>query len=80
MGRRAGWVQAPLALCGMVLSLRWAVLVVSEWWRAGAAPETVPHAGLLLQGTGLFAVAWLWALATGLAVLRRAERAAARDP
>jgi hypothetical protein len=80
MGRRSGWLQAPLALAGMVLSVRWLVLVLLDWRRAAALPGTVPHAGLLLQGVALFAVAWLWALATSLAVLRRVrERATAKD-
>lgn len=71
MGRRSGWLQAPLALGGMALGLRWLVLVLLDWRRAGALPETLPRAGLLLEGVALFALAWLWALATGLALLRR---------
>ena len=73
MGRRAGWLQAPLALAGMALSVRWLVLVLLDWRRAGALPDTIPHGRLLLEGGALFAVAWLWALATGLSVLRRAR-------
>jgi hypothetical protein len=72
MGRRAGWLQAPLALGGMALSVRWLALVLRDWWRAGALPASVPYAGLLLEGAGLFALAWLWALATSRAILRRA--------
>jgi len=80
MGRRSGWLQAPLALAGMALSVRWLVVVLVDWRRAAALPDTIPHAGLLLEGVALFAVAWLWALATGLAVLRRVRReASAKD-
>jgi hypothetical protein len=76
MGRPAGWVQAPLALIGLTLSVRWLLLVLLEWRRDGALPAAVPHGGLLLAGVATFVVAWLWALATGLAALRRARAAA----
>jgi hypothetical protein len=77
MGRRSGWLQAPLALAGAALSVRWLVLVLLDWRRAGALPDTLPRAGLLLEGVTLFALAWLWALATSLAVLRRVRAEAA---
>jgi hypothetical protein len=79
MGRRSGWLQAPLALAGLSLSVRWVVLVLLDWRRAGALPDTVPRAGLLLEGVALFALAWLWALATGLAMLRRLRAGAAAE-
>jgi hypothetical protein len=75
LGRRAGWLQAPLALAGMTLNVRWLVLVLLDWRREGALPDTLPRTGLLLGGVALFAAAWLWALATGLRALRRARAA-----
>lgn len=73
LGERAGWLQAPMALAGMTLSVRWLVLVLLDWRRERALPDTLPRTGLLLAGVALFAVAWLWALATGLRALRRAR-------
>lgn len=75
LGQRAGWLQVPLALFGMTLNLRWLVLVLLDWRREGRLPDTFPRTGLLLTGVALFAVAWLWALATGLRALRRARAA-----
>jgi hypothetical protein len=71
LGRRSGWLQAPLALSGLALTITWLVLVLMDWRRTGALPETVPRTGLLLGGLALFAAAWLWALVTGLRALRR---------
>lgn len=72
LGRRAGWAQAALALSGFALTVSWVVLVLGQWWREGALPPgEVPRPGLLLAGLGLFAAAWLWALATSLDALRR---------
>jgi len=75
LGRRSGWLQAPLALCGLGLSLTWLTLVLLDWRRAGALPDSIPRTGLLLGSVALFGVAWLWALATGLAAVRRARAA-----
>ena len=30
-GRREGWLQAPLALAGLTLSVRWLALVLADW-------------------------------------------------
>jgi hypothetical protein len=73
LGRRAGWVQVSLAVCGMALSLTWLALVLFDWKQGGALPAAVPRRGLLLAGLGLFAVAWIWALATGLDAVHRAR-------
>jgi hypothetical protein len=42
MGRRSGWLRAPMALGGMTLAMRWLVLVLLDWRRASVLPDTLP--------------------------------------
>jgi hypothetical protein len=81
MGRRSGWLQAAIALGGFVLTLVWIVGFVRLWIHEGAPPLSPPYRlGLALDGVGLFALAWLWALATGWSDVRRARAAQGREP
>jgi hypothetical protein len=68
-GRRSGWAQAALALCGFALTLSWLSLVLADW-RHGGRPESLPRVPLLLAGLGLFGAGWLWALHTAWSALR----------
>ncbi|HET8644145.1 MAG TPA: hypothetical protein VFO85_01575, partial [Vicinamibacteria bacterium] len=38
LGRRVGWLQAPLAVAGFVLTVGWLALVLSAWMRDGVLP------------------------------------------
>jgi hypothetical protein len=71
LGRRAGWLQAALAVCGFLLTLSWLALVLAGWWRDGALPVGhAPRLGLLGAGVALFGGAWAWALSTALDAVR----------
>jgi hypothetical protein len=73
-GNRVGWVQAPLAIAGFVLTSVWAVSFAVGWVRAGTFPsEGGPHLRLGLVGVALFVVAWFWALGTSLRILRQSR-------
>ena len=85
-GRISGYPQAALALGGMGLSLAFGVPFIL-WFAANSArlhdPEADPFAGMLetwlavrwaLLGIALFALGWLWALATSLSLLRAAKK------
>jgi len=70
-GRRVGWLQAPLAVAGFALTIVWFASFVREWARLDELPaDGGPHFRLGLIGVGLFAIAWGWALVTGLRLLR----------
>ena len=70
-----GAAQALLAMTGAAMSLRWIVLFVEEWARIGEYPwYGGEHLALGLTGVGLFALAWLWSLATSLLLVRAARR------
>jgi hypothetical protein len=74
-GRKIGYLQAAMAISGMVLSLVFAVSIVREWWVLRELPELDRR--WLVQGVGgilLFGCGWLWGLMTGLNLVRRAEK------
>ena len=81
--RGAGFFQAPLGVLGLVLTLMFGVRFV-VWFFASQArindPESDPVAMMIelwlnvrwaLLGLGLFALSWLWALASSLSLLRQ---------
>ena len=71
-GDRVGWIQAPLAATGFVLTNVWAVSFAVAWVRTGAFPsEGGSHLWLGVVGVALFVVAWLWAFGTSLRILRQ---------
>jgi hypothetical protein len=81
-GRSAGYAQGGLALVGFGLSLYWLVKTLLAWMAEGQLPVEINRTLLIgLGGIAIYAGAWLWALATSLALLREAkagERAAGR--
>ena len=86
-GRLCGYAQAALALGGMGLTLAFGVrflLWFANNWARIHDPEADPLAVLrdmwvagclrwAVLGIALFALGWLWALATSLALLRAAR-------
>jgi hypothetical protein len=89
----AGYFQAPLGLLGLGLTLafgvRFAMWFFTNWPRMND-PENDPVVMLTelwlnvrwaALGLGLFALSWLWALASSLNLLRRAklESSASRE-
>ena len=73
-GRLVGWLQAPLALTGFVLTNVWVVLFAVAWFQTGEIPQNGgPHIWLGLLGVTLFAVTWVWSLITGLSMLRKSR-------
>lgn len=74
-GRRVGYLQAALALAGLVLSLMFVAGFVHEWWTLRQLPELTGRWLLLgAGGVALFACSWLWALLTSLLLLRDSRR------
>lgn len=70
-GRRVGWPQAALALVGFALSTVWLVWFAATFFREGGFPlDGGPYLPAGMAGVLLFAVSWIWGLATGLAVVR----------
>jgi hypothetical protein len=75
-GRRAtGVAQALLATTGAGLTLVWMAEYVGRWIATGSYPldDYGPRFAWALGGLGLFGIAWLWALRTGLAMLAEAR-------
>jgi hypothetical protein len=85
-GRRVGYGQVGLAFLGVTLTLIFSAILM-VWFVQHFAefrdPEVDPWVVMaamwrrlrwVLAGMGVFLVAWLWALATGLMLLRRAGR------
>ena len=88
-GRASGYAQAALAFGGMILTMIFGVRFI--WWyvanwsrfhEPGADPlAALSEMGLFLKwplvGFGMFAVGWLWALATSLRIVSAARKAEA---
>ena len=85
-GHASGYAQAALAVGGMIVSLvfgaRFIVWYLANWARFHS-PDADPSDALSemwqylkwpLLGFGLFAVGWLWALATSFLIVRSAGR------
>ncbi len=84
-GHAVGFVQAALAIIGFALTLLFGAKFI-VWFLANRSTINDPHADPMetlgsmwrairwsLLGIGLFAVAWLWALVTNVAILRQAR-------
>jgi hypothetical protein len=89
-GRRTGYLQAALAVIGFVCSAMFAVWLIRTWLGLHPMPEDwetwkalfaqwKPHLILGAVGFGGFGIAWLWALASSLAILRESRSAPSRD-
>ena len=87
MARRlVGYPQAVLTISGILLTLffggRFVTWFFANWSRlqnpGGDPLETMREIWMAvrwaLAGMGLFALAWLWGLATGLTIVSRAKR------
>ena len=74
-GCKVGYVQAACALVGFALSLGGLVAHLRVWFDTGEMPEGLTR-GLVVAvfGMGLFACAWLWAMASSIQMHRRAAR------
>jgi hypothetical protein len=81
-GRRIGWAQIGLAaigLCassaGTVLSYRWIMKNREAMVGGMADPDGLLFPlGVAVGGLVVFAVAWLWALSTGISMLYHAKQ------
>jgi len=73
-GRRAiGVAQMSLATVGFVLTMYWFGAFVHLWLRTREFPvDGGPQFRWGLIGVGIFALAWLWGLASGLQIQREA--------
>jgi hypothetical protein len=72
MARRLveGALQAALALGGTGLTMYWLVSFARLWASEGEFPlDGGPDFAQGLMGVGVFALGWMWSLATSLAVL-----------
>jgi hypothetical protein len=91
-GRRVGYPQAILGLAGLALTMvcgtRFIWWSLSNWSRLHDARadqfdsmiETFRAARWSLLGILVFALGWLWALATSLSILNQAKKAAPPSP
>ncbi len=86
-GRVSGYAQAALAVGGMIVTVvfgaRFIIWYVANWSRFHG-PDAEPAAALgemwqfvkwPLLGFGMFAVGWLWALATSFQIVSSARKA-----
>jgi hypothetical protein len=74
--RAAGAAQATGASIGAGMSLWWLILLARQWADDGYFPiDGGDSFRIGIAGVLLFAVAWVWSLATSLSVLRAARRA-----
>lgn len=73
--RIAGALQAALAGMGAGLSVWWLFLLARQWAEEGYFPiDGGEDFRIGIVGVLIFAVAWVWSLATSLSVLRAARR------
>jgi Ca2+/H+ antiporter len=73
-GKRTGYAQATLALTGFILTMLWAVRLIAIWIRTNYFPCTIDtYFWIGMTGAALFAIGWLWALASSLRILRVAR-------
>jgi hypothetical protein len=74
-GRRAsGLVQAALSLVGFALTMVWMWSFFGIWLRQGFPEDLGPRWALGVTGLVLFGVSWIWALLSGLAIVREARK------
>ncbi len=91
-GRVSGYTQAALSVGGTILTtvfgVRCVVWYIGNWSRLHA-PQADPVVVLgqmwlamrwAVVGIGIFAVAWIWALGTSLAILRSAKKSSPSAP
>lgn len=77
--RWEGFVQAAMALAGFALTLAWLVSFVATWIRLRTFPfEGGPSLLWGVLGVLLFLLAWLWGLASSLAIVRKVRTSASR--
>lgn len=76
-GQRAlGALQALLSIAGVFLMTLWLVWFMYQWIQNEQMPKSDgPYAWIAVVGVVLFAGAWLWALITGVATIRRTREA-----
>ncbi len=71
-GRLMGGLQIVLALTGFALTPVYFVTTARDWWRTGHFVCEFNHSLLWsMAGLGLFLIAWLWGLVSGLQIRRR---------
>lgn len=72
-GRVVGFFQMGLALAGFALTAIWGFWFLKTWITLKQIPlEPGPHLGKALVGIGLFFIAWVWALGSSIAFVRKA--------
>ncbi len=70
-----GVVQAVLACTGAGMSAWWLILLAQQWAQDGYFPiDGGNDFRIGVSGVFVFAVAWVWSLATSLSVLRAVKR------
>ena len=73
--RIAGALQAAIAGTGAALSVWWLFLLARQWAEDGYFPiDGGDHFRFGIIGVLVFAVAWVWSLATSVSVIRAARR------
>jgi hypothetical protein len=73
-GRKIGWLQIVLAIIGFVMTPVYFIGAAPEWIRTGHfVCEFNRYLVLSFVGILLFLIAWVWGLATGLAIRRSAR-------
>jgi hypothetical protein len=72
--RIAGSAQAMLAVTGAGMSVWWLILLARQWTEEGYFPwDGGADFRIGIFGVLVFAIAWVWSLATSLAVIHAAR-------
>jgi hypothetical protein len=68
--RLAGVLQLVISQIGFVFMLLWAISYALSWIRQGSPPEdTGPNFRWGVLGMMLFLLAWIWSLASSIAIV-----------
>ncbi len=75
VGRKIGLVQMLLALIGFISTMAWFVMFIRAWIDTQQFPDALDSSvWIAVGGVFLVAVAWIWALASSLSMIREARR------
>ena len=73
--RLAGVLQIVISQIGFALMLLWAISYALSWIRQGSPPEdTGPNFCLGALGMVLFFLAWIWSLASSIAIVHDSRK------
>ena len=73
--RLAGALQLAISQAGFLLMLLWSISYALRWMRQGSLPEDLgPNFRLGALGVVLFLLAWIWSVASSVAILHDSRK------